>query len=181
MTTTKHPIETFEHPHDQHEDFVTRRSVSRGAIAAVLMAIFYIAVVRGASGSWTHLQEQARQDWAYLTVIIVGFGTQVALLAELRYRHRLNAAATTAGGAGAGGSTVGMVACCAHHIADLFPLVGATGAATFVTDFRVPFMLVGIAITAVGVFVAARRLYRVDVHMHETEPNPFKESRCAAE
>ena len=162
---------------------VSRRSLSRGVVAAVLMAIFYVAVVRGASGSWTHLWEQARQDWAYLTVIIIGFGTQVALVAELRYRHRLNAATTAAGGAGAGASTVGMVACCAHHIADLFPLIGATGAATFVTEFRVPFMLAGIAVTAAGVFVAARRLHRVKVHVCETDTNPSNqgESRCAAD
>ena len=44
MTTTKHPIETFEHPHDLHENFVTRRSVSRGAIAAVLMSLSTIIV-----------------------------------------------------------------------------------------------------------------------------------------
>ncbi len=90
---------------------VTRRSLATGVLAAAIMAAFYVAVVRGASGSWNHLGNQARQDWAYLTVIIAGFGTQVALVAELRRRHRLDAATTAAGGAGAGASTAGMVAC----------------------------------------------------------------------
>lgn len=143
---------------------VTRRSLAAGVIAAVVMAVFYGAVVGGASGSWNHLANQARQDWAYLTVIIAGFGTQVALVAELRRRHRLDAAMTAAGGAGAGASTGGMVACCAHHLADILPFIGATGAATFLIDYRVPFMLVGVGVNAVGVFIAARRLQRLQAH-----------------
>ena len=76
---------------------LTRRSLRSGVVAAVLMAVFYIAVVRGASGSWTHLWDQVRLDWVYLTLILGGFGTQVTLIAELRYRHRLDAAATATG------------------------------------------------------------------------------------
>ena len=58
-----------------------------------------------------------------------------------------------------GASTVGMVACCAHHLADLAPFIAATGAATFLTDFRVPFMVTGLGVNAVGVLLAARRLH----------------------
>ena len=140
---------------------VTGRSLAAGVLAAAMMALFYVAVVRGASGSWNHLGNQARQDWAYLTVIVTGFGLQITLVAELRHRHRLDTAMTGAGGAGAGASSAGMVACCAHHIADLVPFIGATGAATFLIDYRVPFMVVGIGINAVGVSIAARRLQRL--------------------
>ena len=52
-----------------------------------------------------------------------------------------------------------MVACCAHHLADLLPLVGATGAAAFLTDYRDLFMSSGIAVNAVGIAVAARALH----------------------
>lgn len=140
---------------------VTARSIRFGVIAAAAMAAFYVAVVRGASGSWGHLRDQAGADWAYLLFIVAGFGTQVALLVELKARHRMDPAAMTASGAGAGASTVGMVACCAHHIADLLPILGATGAATFLTEQRVPVMIAGITITAIGVAIAARRLRSV--------------------
>ena len=148
---------------------VTARSLRTGVIAAAVMAAFYVAVVRGASGSWNHLWNQVREDWAYLAVIIAGFATQVALVAELRHRHRLDAAATAASGVGAGASTAGMVACCAHHLADLLPFLGAAGAATFLIDYRVPFMLVGIGVNAVGVFIAARRLHHF--HRHTSHGN----------
>ena len=156
---------------------VTSRSFAVGALAAAMMGLFYVVVVRGASGSWNHLGNQARQDWAYLTVILAGFGTQVALVAELRRRHRLEGAMTAAGGAGAGASTAGMVACCAHHLADLVPFIGATGAATFFIDYRVPFMLVGIGVNALGVSIAVRRLQRLRAHTpaghaHRTRARP---------
>ena len=134
------------------------RSVRAGAAASAALTAFYGAVVWGASGSLRHLVDQARADWYFLVLIVGGFGVQVALVSELRRRHRLQHAAAVAGGAGMGASTAGMVACCAHHLADLAPFIGATGAATFLTDYRIPFMVVGIGVNAVGVAIAARRL-----------------------
>ena len=146
------------------------RSVRAGALASAGLALFYVVVVAGASGSWDHFTDQARQDWYYLVLIVGGFGIQVALMSELRRRHRLHHSAAAASGAGAGASTVGMVACCAHHLADLAPFIGATGAAAFLTDYRVPFMVVGIGVNALGVTIAARRLRRLPpVHTHRDE------------
>ncbi len=136
------------------------RSLRAGALAGAGMALFYVIVVVGASGSWEHLADQARQDWYYLLAILAGFSVQVALLAELRHRQRLQHDVAVAGGAGAGASTVGMVACCAHHLADLLPFIGATGAAAFLTDYRIAFMVIGIGVNAVGIAIAAHRLER---------------------
>jgi hypothetical protein len=84
-----------------------------------------------------------------LALILAGFGTQVALFVELRRRHRLHdAAMKTATGGGAGASAVGMIACCAHHVADLAPIIGVSGLAVFLTDYRIPITVVGILINA---------------------------------
>lgn len=153
------------------------RSVRVGALASLVLALFYVVVVAGASGSWAHLANQGRKDWYYLVPILVGFGIQVTLLAELRHRHRLHHGAAAAGGAGAGASTAGMIACCAHHLADLVPFIGATGAAAFLIDYRVPFMFVGIGVNAFGIVVAARRLGRVPpIH----RPSGDEAHQCAA-
>ena len=154
------------------------RSVRAGEIGALAMAVFYVAVVAGASGSWAHLRDQARTDWAYLLFIIAGFAVQVALLTELRRRHRLNRATASASGAGAGASTIGMVACCAHHLADLLPVLGATGAATFLTDQQTPVMVVGITITAAGVTIAARRLRKL-LRLERSRPEERAIDACA--
>ena len=142
---------------------MNRRSLMAGALAAAALGVFYVVVVRGASGSWAHLGNQVGQDWYYLVPITAGFGVQVALVCELRRRHRLHHGVTAAGGVGAGASSAGMVACCAHHLADLAPFIGATGAAGFLIDYRIPFMVVGIGVNAVGVTISARRLHRTPV------------------
>ena len=135
-----------------------RRPLVWGLGAAAAMAIFYVAVVAGASGSWTHLRDQLGADWYLLTPVIAGFGIQVGLLSELRRRHRMHAVAATAGGTGATASAAGMIACCAHHIADLLPFVGLSGAATFLYDYKVAFVTVGIVVNSLGIAIAARRL-----------------------
>lgn len=134
------------------------RSYRAGALASAGLAMFYVVVVAGASRSWEHLTDQARQDWYFLVLIVLGFGSQVALMSELRRRRRFQHGVAAASGAGAGASTVGMVACCAHHVVDLAPFIGATGLAVFLIDYRVPFMVVGIGVNALGVTIAARRL-----------------------
>jgi hypothetical protein len=45
-------------------------------------------------------------------------------------------------------------------VADLAPIIGVSGAAMFLTSYRVPVMLAGIAVNAAGVAFAARRLRR---------------------
>lgn len=135
-----------------------RASVRVGVIAAAALVVFYAAVVGGASRSAAHLTSQAASDWYYLVPIVGGFGVQVGLVAELRRRHRLMRAEAAAGASGAGASTVGMIACCAHHIVDLVPFLGATAAAAFLVRWRVAFMLVGIGVNAAGIAVAGRRL-----------------------
>ena len=139
---------------------VNQRSIRAGLIASGALAVFYAAVVGGASRSLEHLTDQAGTDWYLLLPIIAGFGVQVALLVELRHRHRIHAHAMAASGAGAGASTAGMIACCAHHIADLVPFLGATGVAAFLTDWRVPLLVVAVGVNAVAIAIAVRRLRR---------------------
>ena len=140
-----------------------------GAAASAAMTLFYVAVVLGASRSIDHLTDQVGADWYLLLPIVAGFGVQVGLLVELRRRQRMHRSVVAAGAAGAGASTVGMVACCAHHLADLLPLVGAIAAATFLYDYRLPFMLVGAGLNAIAIGLALRRLRKISPVHEEVE------------
>ncbi len=143
---------------DQEAGREGRVALGAGVLAALAMAVFYSGVVIGASDSIRHFREQIATDWYLLLPIVAGFAIQVGLLVELHRRRRMGAGNAAAGVAGAGASSVGMVACCAHHVADLVPFVGATAAATFLYSYRVPFMLVGAGLNAVGITLAFRRL-----------------------
>lgn len=144
-------------------------STAVGVAASGAMTLVYVVVVLGASRSVGHLADQVGADWYLLLPIVAGFGVQVGLLVELRRRQRLHREVIATGAAGAGASTVGMVACCAHHLADLLPLAGATAAATFLYDFRLRFMLAGVGLNAIAIVVALRRLRTMPAAHEEVE------------
>lgn len=150
---------------------MNRRSLRWGTAASTLLAAFYVAVL-AASGGLQHLVDQTRTDWWLLTPIVLAFGTQIALTVELRHRHRAHHLAATTG-AGTSASAVGMVACCAHHLAELVPLLGAAGIAGFLFDWRIPLMAAGLAVNLAAIAIASRRLN------HFTHPQSGAMS-CAA-
>ncbi len=82
----------------------------------------------------------------------------MGLFAYLRRLLARRAARSAAGltVAGTGTSTVAMVACCAHHVTDALPLLGLSGAAIFLNDYRLPLMATGLAVNVLGVLVMLR-------------------------
>ncbi len=124
---------------------------------------FYAGIV-----SWAESFEHARtllwEDRWLVVPLIVGFGVQVGLYTTLRFRLFIpEAEASTAAplvGAGGGLSATAMVACCAHHIADVLPLVGLTVAATFLAAYREIFMIIGLVATGIGILVMVIILLR---------------------
>jgi len=154
MTTTR--VDTLPPPHAERGHARPGRAARWGALAAVGLLGFYLAVVSAASGI-SHLRAQLALDWSWVTAIVAGFGVQMGLLIRLRERQRARAAAATAG-SGAGASVVGMLACCAHHVAEIAPLVGVNIAATFIATYRVPFMAVGVTVNAIAIAITLPRL-----------------------
>jgi hypothetical protein len=119
----------------------------------------YLAIISLAQGV-EHAVEQLATDAVFVGLIAVGFGVQVALFAELRAldrRHRVSAAVTAVG---TGTSGAAMLACCAHHLVDLLPLVGLSAAAVFLTAYQTPLFLLGIGMNVVGIIVIGRQLRR---------------------
>lgn len=127
------------------------------AAGAGLLAV-YVGLITAAE-SFSHARQQLQADGRFVGLITVGFSTQAALFVYLRGLHRRvhgPAKALTAGSAGT--STAAMVACCAHHLTDVLPLAGLSGAAIFLNNYKPWFMGVGLVTTAVGV---GWMLYRV--------------------
>lgn len=134
-----------------------------GTLGALFLAGLYFAIVSWAE-SLGHALELFWEDRLIVIPIILGFGVQVALYAVLKMHLYAPVTDTGASGAltGAGGgmSTLAMVACCAHHVTDVLPLVGLTAAATFLAEYRIPFMLVGLGTTILGIAVILTILVR---------------------
>ena len=138
-------------------------AVGSGLTGAALLMGLYFAIVSLAEGP-EHAVDLFWEDRWIVIPIILGFGVQASLYTILKKRLYLPVASTGASGPlmGAGGttSTVAMVACCAHHVTDVFPIVGLTAASAFLAEYRTVFMLVGLGTTLTGIAVMLTILLR---------------------
>lgn len=138
---------------------VSPRSLVAGLLAAAGLLALYLGVITIAQGP-QHAIEQLALDAPFVGLILAGFGTQVGLLFELRAVDRRLRAGTTVVAAGTGASAVAMLACCAHHLVDVLPLVGLSAAAVFLDAYKTPLLLIGIGMNLIGIVVIARQLRR---------------------
>lgn len=136
--------------------------LAAGLLGSGGLTAIYFGIVSLAGGP-SHAMELFREDRWIVLPIIMGFGVQAALYTILKKGLFLPVASAGPSGAltGAGGgmSTVAMVACCAHHVTDVLPILGLTAAATFLAQYRLAFMLVGLGTTLLGILVMLFILY----------------------
>jgi hypothetical protein len=130
--------------------------VGAGLAGALFLMMVYLGLVSLAE-SPQHAVDLFWQDRLIVVPIIVGFGVQMGLYVTLKKHLFVPVAHTGPSGtlAGASGatSTMAMVACCAHHVSDVLPILGLTAATAFLAEYRIPFMLVGLGMTLVGIAV----------------------------
>ncbi len=133
------------------------RSLIFGLLAAFGLLAFYLGIITLAQG-WGHATEQLVDDAWFVGEIMAGFGTQVGLYTSLRSMH-LHA---RAGGvtASIGTSTVGMLACCAHHLTDVLAVFGLSGAAIFLTVYKTPLLWLGIVMNLFGIAYLLWNIHR---------------------
>lgn len=93
----------------------------------------------------------------------------MGLLAYLRGLH----ARMSAGGVAAstGTSTAAMLACCAHHLTDVVPLLGISGAVIFLNAYKTPLLWLGILMNLAGVAYMLLRLRRFRCSESPTPPS----------
>jgi len=124
------------------------RPIVFGLLAVLGLLAFYLGIITLAQG-WGHALEQLADDRWFVDAIALGFGTQVGLFAYLRGLHAHAAAGGVA--ASTGMSATAMLACCAHHLADIMPIVGLSGAAIFLDAYKTPLLWLGILMNLIGI------------------------------
>ena len=140
------------------EIYIPALAIFVGLAAALVLVTLYLALVSVAN-SPAHAVDLLWGDRYFVSAIAVGFGAQAGLYAYVRLLLKSARSARSTGAlaaAGTGTSTVAMVACCAHHVVDVLPIVGLSGAAILLNDYRIPIMVAGLAVNAAGVLVMLR-------------------------
>ena len=133
------------------------RPVTFGLLSILGLLTFYLGIITLAQG-WEHALGQLADDRWFVGAIALGFGTQVGLFTYLRGLHAYAAAGGVA--ASTGTSTAAMLACCAHHLADILPIVGLSGAAIFLNAYKTPLLWLGIVMNFAGIIYLLRKIYQ---------------------
>lgn len=128
--------------------------VGMGLLGAAGLFVLYFGIVSWAE-SPQHALEFFWQDRWIVIPIIMGFGVQTGLYTILKKRLFVPVSDTgpsgTLTGAGGATSTMAMIACCAHHVTDVLPILGLTAAASFLAQYRTAFMIIGLTTTLAGI------------------------------
>lgn len=135
-----------------------------GLLGGTLLSGIYLGLVSLAESPARALALFWEDRW-YVIPILLGFSTQVGLFTFLKLGLYLpargSAATTTASG---GMSTAAMVACCAHRVADVLPLLGLSSAAMFLAAWKIPFLIVGLLSNLFGIGVMVREIIKARRH-----------------
>lgn len=132
-------------------------------LGSTLIAGIYFGILTWAQG-WEYAASQFSLNRWYVLPIWVAFGIQAALYSILRFRLFISTTSTGPAGAvmgtSGGTSVTAMVACCLHHVTDVLPILGLSAAATFLTRYQRPFMLIGLGMEIIGIILMLIVLYR---------------------
>ncbi|MFB0534984.1 MAG: hypothetical protein ACETWR_08380 [Anaerolineae bacterium] len=139
---------------------ISLRPVVVGLIASLALLLFYLGLVSLISQSVSHALALLAEDRWFVFPITLGFGIQAGLFTYLRALHGATGMPAAVTGSSAGTSTAAMIACCAHHLTDVLPLVGLSGATIFLAQYKVPFMIVGLLSNAAGIGVLLAMIRR---------------------
>jgi P-type Cu+ transporter len=142
------------------------RPAGFGAGAFGVLLALYFGALTLISG-WSFTLSQFAEFWYYIVPLAAGFGVQVALFLKLREvvsRAREAGAVIAASGTT---STAAMISCCAHYLANVAPVLGATGLVAFAAQFQVELFWVGLAFNAAGIGYVGTKLYKASrAHAH---------------
>ena len=136
-----------------------------GVVGGMTLLIIYWLILSIAN-SFNHALSQFFDMWYWIVLLTIGFGTQIGLYTYIKNAVKLKSIkrATSTVATSGGMSAVSMVACCAHHLTDVLPLLGLSAAAVFLNKYQTLFIILGILSNIIGInlmlkIVQEHRLY----------------------
>lgn len=158
MTTIKPALACTEHgSHALRFDAATLALCAASAVgAAAAMIALYLGLLTLVSG-WEFLIGELELYWPYIAALASGFGLQAGLVVYLR-RIVAGAHGTTVIATSGGTSGAAMLSCCTHYLANLLPVLGATGLVGLIGEYQREIFWVGIAANAAGLLYIGNRV-----------------------
>lgn len=135
------------------------KSTFYGILSSLLLLGVYFTVLTLVSGR-SFSQSQFSQFWYFIVSLSAGFGIQIGLYTHLRgLIKEIHGEGKILGVTGTT-STVAMISCCTHYLANLLPILGTVGIVTFVAQYQVELFWVGLLFNLGGIFYIANRIIK---------------------
>ena len=119
------------------------------------LSTFYYLLLFAITGDPGHPFSQFTLLQPWMSLLIAGFGVQFGLFWLLRkgYHFSLNENPDVqmATGTSTAVSGLAMVACCAHHLVDLLPILGLSAAAVFLSEYQQQLLIFGVVANVIGI------------------------------
>lgn len=109
----------------------------------------YISAVNLISG-WDFLISQLKANWYWIFGLALGFGIQIFLFSYLRARHQAQVSGKMITVSGATSGTA-MLACCAHYLVNILPIVGISGLAAVIGQYQTELFVLGLIANVIGI------------------------------
>ena len=126
------------------------------AIASLLL--FYFVIVSAISG-WKFALSQFVSYWYFLVSLAIGFGIQIGLYSYLKELVKNSNMALSGKTVAVTGTTssLAMISCCAHYLANIVPILGIAGALSVVASYQIQIFWIGLAFNIFGiVFIVSK-------------------------
>jgi len=141
-----------------------KKEIRNGFIAAFSLLLFYFLVMTISSSSLSATVSQFKQLWYWMITLSLGFGIQVGMFTYLKRLIKDNRIINNAGAvtvASTGTSGASMIACCAHHLSEVLPIIGFSGFAIFLTRYQIPIIVFGIVMNLLGILYMFRQIKKI--------------------
>jgi len=129
-----------------------------GFLGALGLLGFYLLVMGLGSGSLDFAVSELVRLRYWVSALVLGFGIQVGLFGYLKNSRKAGGQEKGMMAGSSSASAVAMVACCAHHLTDILPLIGLSLAATFLARYQEWFLAAGIVSNLAGIGLMVRNL-----------------------
>lgn len=140
--------------------------VISGISATLSLILFYFITMRILAGSWYAAFSQFQDLWYFMVPLSIGFGIQIGLYIDLKKRIENQSKKIVAGNTAV--STLGMIACCAHHLTDILPIIGLSAVSVFLINYQTPILLIGISSNITGIIYLLNKRGKINNHNKPT-------------
>ena len=136
---------------------VISKAAAMGILATAGLLGFYFAILTLVS-DWAFTVDQFVTFRYYIISLAIGFGMQISLYTYLRSAIQSHCSSGKVVAVSGTTSTVAMISCCSHYLANVLPAIGAAGLITLVGQYQVELFCVGLASNAAGILYITSKM-----------------------